>query len=113
MVGSFTPDDSPKIVRISHISIAHTSVAVTPGAAKTAPRVFNVLGWASDPKDTAQEPFMLVMRETYSVDATMPTQMFEVSSPTPVGWVTLEVESNHGGERTCIYGFRVHGEEVG
>lgn len=111
--GSFTSHDSPKIVRVSHISIAHTSVAVIPLAAKTSPRVFNVLGWASDPKDTAQEPFVLVRRGEYSLDAAAPTQMFEVSSPTPVGWVTLEVESNHGGERTCIYGFRVHGEEVG
>ncbi|CAM9290785.1 unnamed protein product [Scytosiphon promiscuus] len=31
----------------------------------------------------------------------------------PVGWVTLEVQSNHGGKWTCLYGFRVHGDRVG
>ncbi|CAN0290174.1 unnamed protein product [Ectocarpus fasciculatus] len=30
----------------------------------------------------------------------------------PVGWVTLEVQSNHGGAWTCLYGFRVHGDPV-
>lgn len=30
----------------------------------------------------------------------------------PVGWVTLEVRSNHGGKWTCLYGFRVHGDRV-
>ena len=32
--------------------------------------------------------------------------------PPPVGWVTLEVESNHGAQWTCLYGFRVHGHRV-
>lgn len=111
----------PGFVRVTHISIEHAAVAVVPSAASSAPRVFVVLGWDADPaaSSTSLRPHVLISRSEFYVEHNAPTvQTFEVfsvtggSPPPPVGWVTLEVESNHGGEWTCLYGFRVHGEFI-
>lgn len=110
---------SPGFVRVTHISIEHAAVAIVPSAALSAPRAFVVLGWDADPAaaSTLLRPHVLINRAEFSVERNAPTvQTFEVfsgGSPLPpVGWVTLEVESNHGGEWTCLYGFRVHGEFI-
>lgn len=106
-------------VKVTHISIEHVSVATLPAAAQSAPRVFLVLGWDADPtaSSAANEPHVLVSRAEFSVEHNASAvQTFKVHSvagrvpPPPVGWVTLEVESNHGGDWTCLYGFRIHGE---
>ena len=105
-------------VTVTHITIAHASVTATPSAARSAPRRFRVLGWDSDPTASlALGPHVLLAEAQFTVDRDAPSiQTFEVdagdgvSSPPTVGWVTLEVIENHGGDFTCIYGFRVHGD---
>ena len=63
-------------------------------------------------------PYVLVEGVEYSAGGDAPgVQTFAASDESrllapPVGWVTLEVQSNHGGKWTCVYGFRVHGEPV-
>lgn len=63
-------------------------------------------------------PYVLVEGAEFLVGEGAPgVQTFAVSEESregapPVGWVTLEVESNHGGRWTCLYGFRVHGHPV-
>lgn len=63
-------------------------------------------------------PYVLLEGAEYQAGGGLPAvQTFEVSEASrelapPVGWVTLEVQSNHGGKWTCLYGFRVHGDPV-
>ncbi|CAM9946209.1 unnamed protein product, partial [Sphacelaria rigidula] len=64
-------------------------------------------------------PYVLVERGEYLIgeDDQYSVQTFAVSDKIfdvapPVGWVTLEMTSNHGGVWTCLYGFRVHGVAV-
>ena len=67
---------------------------------------------------TALRPYVLVEGVEYSAGSDAPgVQTFAASDESrllapPVGWVTLEVQSNHGGKWTCVYGFRVHGDPV-
>lgn len=109
----------PGFLRVTHVSIEHAAVANVPSSALSAPRVFVVLGWDADPaaSSTFLRPHVLISRAEFSVELNAPTvQTFEVfsggSPPPPVGWITLDVESNHGGDWTCLYGFRVHGEFI-
>lgn len=101
-------------VKVTHISIEHAALATLPAAALSAPQFFVVLGWDADPTAASSQPHVLVGRAEFSVEHNAPSvQTFKVDSAAgrpPVGWVTLEVESNHGGDWTCLYGFRVHGE---
>ena len=62
-------------------------------------------------------PYVLLEGAEYQAGGgTLGVQTFPVSEgrelALPVGWVTLEMESNHGGPWTCLYGFRVHGDPV-
>lgn len=104
------------LVKVTHISIEHAPLANLPAAAQSAPQVFVVLGWDADPtaSSSQSQPHVLVGPAEFSVEHDSPSvQTFKVLSAArhpPVGWVTLEVESNHGGDWTCLYGFRVHGE---
>ena len=128
-------------VKVSHVSIEHARTGLAPTVARSAPRAFRVLGWDADPAGAAAaamsaksgegsvasdggrapaqlRPYVLLEGAEYraSGDA-LGVQTFEVSKAgrelaPPVGWVTLEVQSNHGGSWTCLYGFRVHGDPV-
>lgn len=76
-------------------------------------------GGGSRASATAQlQPYVLVEGVEYSAGGDAPgVQTFAASDESrllapPVGWVTLEVQSNHGGKWTCVYGFRVHGDPV-
>lgn len=125
------------------MSIEHARTRSAPSAEKSAPRVFRVLGWDRSPvkantngqvvngsavlemrgaavgDDGALRPYVLVERAEFLVgDGAPGVQTFAVSEESlmaapAVGWVTLEVKSNHGGRWTCLYGFRVHGNPVG
>lgn len=129
-------------VKVTHVSIEHARTAYAPSATKSAPRAFRVLGWDADPSaavastsgfgriggggsgggsrgsGTALRPYVLVEGAEYSAGGDAPgVQTFAASDESrllapPVGWVTLEVQSNHGGKWTCVYGFRVHGDPV-
>lgn len=119
-LGSTEGDARTRFVRVTHISLEHTSVVALPAAALTAPRQFRVLGWDTDPATSSASlrPHVLVESAEFSVEPHAPTaQAFKAPSagtsyPPPVGWVTLDVTSNHGGDFTCVYGFRVHGKSV-
>ncbi|CAN0337218.1 unnamed protein product, partial [Hapterophycus canaliculatus] len=128
--------DRHGFVRVTHVSIEHARTASAPTARKSAPRSFRVLGWDADPGDTGAStassllsgiagdnaelprPHVLVEGAEYEAGAgARGVQTFAVpegvrEATPPVGWVTLEVRSNHGGKWTCLYGFRVHGERV-
>ncbi|CBJ32485.1 hypothetical protein Esi_0342_0020 [Ectocarpus siliculosus] len=127
-------------VRVTHVSIEHARAASAPTAAQSAPRAFRILGWDADPAGTATttaslvggggdgggeallSPHVLLAGAEYQVGEGAPgVQTFAVGEGRgeeaqavvpPVGWVTLEVQSNHGGAWTCLYGFRVHGDPV-
>lgn len=127
-------DASSGFIRVTHVSIEHARLASAPSAAKSALRTFRVLGWDADPttqsdmdqgskSDAGAEfgalrPYVLVESAQYVVEGNTPAvQTFKVSERSkelapPVGWVTLEVQSNYGGKWTCLYGFRVHGDPV-
>eukprot|EP00752_Nemacystus_decipiens_P006276 g5659.t1 len=125
-------------VKVSHVSIEHARTALAPTVARSAPRAFRVLGWDADPTGAAAttaaageglvggagrararappRPYVLLEGSEYRAGGgALGVQTFEVSEAArelapPVGWVTLEVQSNHGGKWTCLYGFRVHGD---
>lgn len=121
-------------VKVTHVSLEHPRVAYAPSGAKSALHSFRVLGWDRDPsgetpailgathgsgeEDATVSPLVLVDRAAYKVGDNAPgVQTFAVSATAretapAVKWVTLEVDSNHGGIWTCLYGFRVHGEPV-
>ena len=116
-LGSPEVDAPMGFIRVSHISLEHTSVVALPAAALTAPRQFRVLGWDADPATSSASlrPYVLVESAEFSVEPHAPTaQVFGVPAPgttfppPPVGWVTLDVISNHGGDHTCLYGLRVY-----
>lgn len=116
-------------VKVSHVSIEHARTALAPTVARSAPRAFRVLGWDADPTGAgatgeeyaggaALRPYVLLEGAEYQAGGgARGVQTFAVSEAgrelaPPVGWVTLEVQSNHGGKWTCLYGFRVHGDPV-
>ncbi|CAM9768567.1 unnamed protein product, partial [Discosporangium mesarthrocarpum] len=100
-------------VRVSHVSLQHSFSA---RAKKSAPWEFRVLGWACDPHGGREQPVVLVEGEYQVGGGARVTQVFNTldwggGKGPEVGWVTLEVLSNHGEkDYTCLYGFRVHGE---
>ncbi|CAM9868119.1 unnamed protein product [Choristocarpus tenellus] len=116
--------------KVNAVSLQHLPFSVYPQALKSAPRHFRVLGWHADPRVVSKAqtgsvgaeegvfPVMLIERAEFVVgEGVSSTQTFGVSGDQlggneagpVVGWVTLEVESNHGSPYTCLYGFRVHG----
>ncbi|CAM9219681.1 unnamed protein product [Pylaiella littoralis] len=123
-------------IKVTHVSIEHARTAAAPTALKSAPRGFRVLGWDADPSGPETtpylggegegedgwagvlRPFVLLEGAEYQAGGgAFSVQTFAVSEERrerapPVGWVTLEVQSNHGGKWTCLYGFRVHGDPV-
>lgn len=123
----------PGGVKVTHVSLEHTLTAAT-HSTKSAPGVFRVLGWVDDPsknalvklggggagmaEDGTLRPYVLVDRAEFTVgEGASKVQTFSVSDAAreatpPVRWVTLEIKSNHGAPRTCLYGFRVHGDGV-
>ncbi|CAM9290561.1 unnamed protein product [Scytosiphon promiscuus] len=125
--------DRDGFIRVTHVSIEHARTASAPTAQKNAPRSFRVLGWDEDPgglaatakgeensekMDRPPRPHVLLEEAEYEAGGgARGVQTFAVPEgvreATPaVGWVTLEVQSNHGGGWTCLYGFRVHGDHV-
>jgi hypothetical protein len=47
-----------------------------------------------------------------TLDAFKTVAEFDIDSNMPFHSITLAVDSNHGSDYTCLYRFRVHGDEV-
>eukprot|EP00602_Paraphysomonas_sp_CaronLab_P002462 CAMPEP_0185037140 /NCGR_PEP_ID=MMETSP1103-20130426/31114_1 /TAXON_ID=36769 /ORGANISM="Paraphysomonas bandaiensis, Strain Caron Lab Isolate" /LENGTH=426 /DNA_ID=CAMNT_0027574969 /DNA_START=222 /DNA_END=1502 /DNA_ORIENTATION=+ len=75
----------------------------------TAPKDFEVYGMSHE-----NEPFRLVYRGRYDINAESPVQHFALMNPPsePMQYVRIKVLSNHGNpDFTCLYRFRVHGDK--
>lgn len=95
-------------IRVSGISIEHTPSGSV-WSVLSAPRGVRVFGVDEDGNETGLGDLVFRMGEGEQQGH---LQSWEVESDWIGSRVRFEIESNHGGQFTCVYRLRVHGEEV-
>mmetsp|Transcript_11090 Transcript_11090/g.34011 ORF Transcript_11090/g.34011 Transcript_11090/m.34011 type:complete len:492 (+) Transcript_11090:107-1582(+) len=91
-------------VSVHAVAIDHAAASTVP-TVSSAPKDFRVTAYDRDGAETLLGEF------TYNNQAVTQLQMFTIPEPKFTHAVRLEILSNHGGEYTCLYRFRVHGPE--